>query len=575
MGKLAGMFGDLTNTQLATPGGPTISSPTPQQVGSTMSQTAQPSMQDPTSGAFSAPPQGPQPTLSKPSFLSAMDTGPGGTPNAMSPSLTKGGKLLAILGSAAKGGLAGWAAGREGNPRSGYGGAAAGFQAASQLPFIQASQKQALQQGQTQQQLEQAQIQNLPFMRQQLQANLGRTQAETAQAQAATRGETEGAASSVMQPDPNNPGQFIHQSIGKFGQPVGEPMPVANPLEIKPHLIPKVGMVNGKPVAANYNKITGKYEDVDGTPMANFTPYEGGQVRKTSSSTSTMDLMGNTRTTRTSGPAGSGTGGGGGSSKPSGGAIASAAASGTAAMNPAVASYIQGLTDYSEPPPSPRAKNFVQIMNLAKQADPNYDAKEYPARSALAKEYASTKSGTAGGSALAFNTAISHLGLLHDAANALGNGDVTLLNRVSQLWNKETGSPLPGNFDSVKQMVSGEVAKTTGSLSQGEQEAVKSYFDKSNSPEALTGAITNTVKLLDGKMGALNYQYTSHMGHPPRQPLMSPDAAATRDRLLGGGSGGQQSGMIQFKDSQGNPHSIPAANLEKARQRDPGLQLIQ
>lgn len=33
-------------------------------------------------------------------------------------------------------------------------------------------------------------------------------------------------------------------------------------------------------------------------------------------------------------------------------------------------------------------------------------------------------------------------------------------------------------------------------------------------------------------------------------------------------------GTIRFRDSQGGVHDIPAANLEKARQRDPGLQVI-
>jgi hypothetical protein len=75
--------------------------------------------------------------------------------------------------------LAGWAAGQQGNPREGYGGAAAGFQAASQLPFIQAMQRQQIQQGQTQQQLEQAQIAGIPGQRLQQAATLANTQAET------------------------------------------------------------------------------------------------------------------------------------------------------------------------------------------------------------------------------------------------------------------------------------------------------------------------------------------------------------------------------------------------------------
>lgn len=146
-----------------------------------MAQTAQPSLQDPTSGNFAPPPQGPQPTVSKPSFLQAMDTGAGGLPNAASPQLTKGGKLLAILGAAAKGGLAGFGASQEGNPRQGYGHFGAGFEAGSQLPFIQAQQKQQLQAGQLKNQQTAAQTQYLPQI---LGANLGKTQAQTSEANA-------------------------------------------------------------------------------------------------------------------------------------------------------------------------------------------------------------------------------------------------------------------------------------------------------------------------------------------------------------------------------------------------------
>lgn len=42
-----------------------------------------------------------------------------------------------------------------------------------------------------------------------------------------------------------------------------------------------------------------------------------------------------------------------------------------------------------------------------------------------------------------------------------------------------------------------------------------------------------------------------------------------------GSGGGTASGMVRFKDSQGGVHDIPAANLDKAKQRDPGLQVIQ
>jgi hypothetical protein len=168
------------------------------------------------------------------------------------------------------------------------------------------------------------------------------------------------------------------------------------------------------------------------------------------------------------------------------------------------------------------------------------------------KEYASTKPGTAGGTLIANNTAIAHLGLLSDAIDALGNNNTKLFNSLRQKYNEQTGSTVGATFDTVKQAVSGELAKVTGSLSQGEQEAIKGPLDKSNSPQALKAAVRSAVQIMDGKIGALHDHYVSVMGEEPDSPLISPDAQKVRDRLLGQGGGGQ----IQVKDPTGGVHTF-------------------
>jgi hypothetical protein len=168
------------------------------------------------------------------------------------------------------------------------------------------------------------------------------------------------------------------------------------------------------------------------------------------------------------------------------------------------------------------------------------------------KEYASTKPGTAGGATVAFNTAMAHLGLLNDAIDALGNGDIKGFNSLGQKYKEQTGSTVGGTFDTVKQAVSGELAKVTGSLSQGEQEAIKGPLDKSNSPQALKAAVRSAIQIMDGKMGALHDHYVSVMGEEPDSPLISPEAAKVRDRLLGGGN----AGGISVTDPQGGVHTF-------------------
>jgi hypothetical protein len=160
------------------------------------------------------------------------------------------------------------------------------------------------------------------------------------------------------------------------------------------------------------------------------------------------------------------------------------------------------------------------------------------------KEYASTKPGTAGGAIIANNTAIAHLGLLSDAIDALGNGNTKLFNRLGQTYKEQTGSTVGATFDTVKQAVSGELAKVTGSLSQGEQEAIKGPLDKSNSPQALKAAVRSAVQIMDGKIGALHQHYVDVMKEEPDSPLISPEAQKVRDKLLGQGGGGNSGGHV-------------------------------
>jgi len=52
---------------------------------------------------------------------------------------------------------------------------------------------------------------------------------------------------------------------------------------------------------------------------------------------------------------------------------------------------------------------------------------------------------------------------------------------------------------------------------------------------------------------------------------LDPEYASQND---GGNAPSLASGMVRFQDSQGGIHDIPAANLDKAKQRDPGLKVI-
>lgn len=155
------ILGNLTNPGVMSPSGQTQYYPNQGAAGIALAkqaaQTAQPSTSS-ISGGLDGPQsvsyqnqQGAQPQMVRPSFIQAAMTGPGGTPNAESPALTKAGSLITILRSGLLGGLAGRAASEQtvaatGGRRSG--GIGAGFTAGYTQPFQEAEQRQQAQIGQ-------------------------------------------------------------------------------------------------------------------------------------------------------------------------------------------------------------------------------------------------------------------------------------------------------------------------------------------------------------------------------------------------------------------------------------------
>jgi len=483
MGKLSGMFGDLTNTQLATPGGPNVSSPDPGQVAHAMSQTAQPSMQDPTSGGFTAPPQGPQPTVSKPSFLQAMSTGPGGTPNALSPGLTKGGKLLTILMAAAKGGLAGQAAGMQGNPRTGYGGFGAGAEAGMQLPFIQAQQKQALQEGQMQQQLQQAQIQNLPFARQAQQAGLAKTQAETKKAQAETdllpsKEDLNAARTAEIQnkqatgPDL----QHLYAQAVQSGDTAGAQKYADAIQAVQKEAAPKTPNRDDRAIAI-MQKPEGQRTPEEASYLKAYRAFV--KENKIDPSVMRAEIFTGNRAVPVADD--------------------------------------QGNVTYK------RAKDAIA-------AGAQTPASAGPAAAKAVKR--DFTSGTSAKALNAFNTATNHLQLLDKLGDALGNGDITSLNQLAQVYKTQTGNPAPTNFNMAKNAVAGEIAKTfKGNATEGEISAINSTINNAMSPMALKGAIQTATELMASKKQALQEQYKQGLQGQPAFNNAAAPAPTSADPL--------------------------------------------
>jgi hypothetical protein len=118
-------------------------------------------------------------------------------------------------------------------------------------------------------------------------------------------------------------------------------------------------------------------------------------------------------------------------------------------------------------------------------------------------------SGNGGQTIQAYNTANDHLELLGKAMEALENGDVQAVNKMSNSFKQEFGSAAPTNVNAVKAMLAGElanVAKVTGATDPEIQEQ-KDNLNRANSPEQIRGFITTNHELMDQKAFELYQQY--------------------------------------------------------------------
>lgn len=125
-------------------------------------------------------------------------------------------------------------------------------------------------------------------------------------------------------------------------------------------------------------------------------------------------------------------------------------------------------------------------------------------------------SGPQGNSIRSLNVATDHLQTLSTLGEALKNSNYPLFNELAQRWSQMTGSAVPTNFDTAKQIIGTEVIKAIGVAGAGtkdEREAMSSRFARASSPEQLQGAINETIKpLLIGQLRGLRHQFMQATG---------------------------------------------------------------
>lgn len=182
-----------------------------------------------------------------------------------------------------------------------------------------------------------------------------------------------------------------------------------------------------------------------------------------------------------------------------------AALSSMSAQRAAIAKQIG---DYKVNPNSlsVRGGHREQAIADATKYNPDYDQRIFSGSNRAMSNF---MGGPEGRTIRSLNVAIDHLGTLDEAAKALKNSDYPALNKWINVARQQTGSPVTTNFDSIKQVVSAEIAKAVvgGQTALHDRDDMAQRANAAQSPEQIAGIITEFKKLMAGQMNGLRKQY--------------------------------------------------------------------
>lgn len=183
-------------------------------------------------------------------------------------------------------------------------------------------------------------------------------------------------------------------------------------------------------------------------------------------------------------------------------------------LQPNIQTQVKALTDGRMAFPTGfalRSPYWQNMLQAVAQYDPSFDAINYNTRSKTRSDFTSGKAAT---NITALNTAIGHLNTLDDAATAMGNTSMPLVNSAKNFALSNTGDPRTNNFNIARNAVSNELTRVfrgTGG-SEADVQAWKENINNAASPAQMRGAIAQAVNLLHSRIEALDEQYKRGMG---------------------------------------------------------------
>lgn len=206
-------------------------------------------------------------------------------------------------------------------------------------------------------------------------------------------------------------------------------------------------------------------------------------------------------------------------------------------LNPQYQPMVKALAEGRMAMPAKPTPLQQQLIAAAGQYDPTFDATDFNKRSGTAKDFASGQSAKA---ITSINTATAHLSSLSDQMDALHNGDIPLVNSISNWIKTNTGQSAPTTATETRDAVANELRKVFATTGGGGLEELKdwqSHFPINGSPTQQKDAIRQAVDLMQPRMESLAHQWNVGMGtNHQGLDLLSPSARDSWQKLTGAAS---------------------------------------
>jgi len=153
------------------------------------------------------------------------------------------------------------------------------------------------------------------------------------------------------------------------------------------------------------------------------------------------------------------------------------------------------------------------------------------------KAYKDFGTGLQGNTVSSFGTALSHLDVAKDLAEALKNGDTRAVNAAKNRWEQAFGGSAPTNLAAASRIVADEVVRavTRSSGALADRQDAASIINAANSLGQNLGGIEVLQRLMVGQLESLERQYERTTGlqnfRDPETNMLSPEAASLLNRM--------------------------------------------